>query len=179
MRILAFLISVVVLFALADPSAAQVRYSVTETPRPAPPTAKAAGLRLLTWPGKVAPQAALTPRDERAVPPQAAAAQRSAPSAALPTSIYAPPQPPAPRVQALAQASPPTAGAYPSPRYYSLHRPYGQTPDPVPLSPQFFAGGSTDLADPPPPPARRVTTSSGQVVRAQPADPATADAPNN
>ena len=178
MRLLSFLISVVVLFALADPGVAQVRYSVNDaspaTTATIPPTAKTAGLRLLTWPGKVTLPSASVSRAEP---------QRPIPSAALPTSIYAAPTPPSPPaqapVQALAQAGPPAAGAYPSPRYYSLHRPYGQTPDPVPLSPQFFSGGQADLAEPPPPPARRVTTASGQVVRAQSADPATAGDPNN
>jgi hypothetical protein len=105
-------------------------------------------------------------------PPPAAPAPHPAP-AALPTSIYDPAPPPAavaappPRaaapVQAQAAAAP--RGDFATPRFYSLHRAYGQAPDPVPLSPQFFATPTPDLAAPPPPPPRTVVTSSGQVVR--------------
>ena len=124
----------------------------------------------------------------------------AAPVTALPTSIYSPPPPPLPArpsgmVQARANLPPaapagaqpsiqPSAAAQPAavamaaadpqppgpPRFYSVQRAYGGTPDPNPLPPQFF-GGTTDLAQPPPPPPRQVTTASGQVLRAAPADP--------
>lgn len=144
------------------------------------PTAEAAGLRLLTWPGKVAPA-------ERARRPsvRAPATRYADPSAAprapapLPASIYAQTPPPArspaaPAIAAtpLAQAQTPAAPGsdYTTPRFYSLHRAYGQTPDPIPLSPQFFATQTPDLAEPPPPPPRTVTTANGQVVRTTDAD---------
>jgi hypothetical protein len=41
-------------------------------------------------------------------------------------------------------------------RYYSLHRAFGERPDPIKLSPQFLATPSADLADPPPPPPPRI-----------------------
>jgi hypothetical protein len=56
MRFLAYLLAIVVLFALSDSSVAQDRYSATEAPK-ATAAAKPARLRLLTWPGKVRPQA--------------------------------------------------------------------------------------------------------------------------
>jgi hypothetical protein len=168
MRLIAYLISVMVLLALADASLAQVAQAQTTQAQVVQP--KAPTLRLLTWPGKVNPQTA-----PPAAPRVAAPARAAQP--ALPTSIYAPPPPapavaarPAqpPEVQALAQASP-GAGA-PAARFYSLHRAYGETPDPIPLGPQFFAGGQVDLAEPPPPAPRTFTTTGGRVVRAAPDD---------
>jgi hypothetical protein len=167
----------------------------------ATPSAEAAGLRLLTWPGKTAaptqPRRQSSAEAPRPAAPSPAPAPAPAPkSAALPTSIYAPPPPvaapvrsPAPaqapvlaqaqvqtQVQAQAQVqAQPQSGLRndaASPRFYSLHRAYGDTPDPVALSPQFFATPTQDLADPPPPPPRTVTTSSGQVVRTTNSDPA-------
>jgi hypothetical protein len=155
------------------------------------PSAEAAGLRLLTWPGKVAAPDRPRRRESPAEAPRPAAAS-PAPAvtpAALPTSIYspappaaAPSRPAAPPVQrsvqapvqapVLAQAQttqpqPPSGlrNDAASPRFYSLHRAYGQAPDPVALSSQFFATPTPDLAEPPPPPPRTVTTSNGQVVR--------------
>ena len=61
MRFFTFLAAIMVLFALADPSAAQNRYSVSNAQGAATPTARAAGLRYLTWPGKVMPQSAQAP----------------------------------------------------------------------------------------------------------------------
>ena len=230
MRLISFLAAIMVLFALADPSAAQVRYSITAAPTSAPGSARDAGLRFLTWPGKVMPQEA-QPQSRMAtssIRPNGMAqrfrsepapsytspayvsparysplpvAEPSQPDAALPTSIYAPPPPariqsapiPAPAaraaapVRALAMASPPAAalagvptgaaGEDPpaSPRFYSLHRAYGDTPDPIPLTPTFFSDGSTDLAAPPPPVPRAATTATGQVLRPVPPDPDSGD----
>ena len=70
MRLFAYFLAVVVLFALADPGVAQDRYSGAQAT--APPTAKAAGLRLLTWPGKITPSATPAPLDQP-VRPRAAA----------------------------------------------------------------------------------------------------------
>ena len=198
MRLIAFFAAIAVLFALADPSTAQVRYSGVADPRAQTPSAQAAGLRLLTWPGKVTPAAgrapALRPQADyrplgyapaRYTPLQpafpaparpAAAPMAAAPSAALPTSIYAaPPATPAPvaPIRALALAAPTSGDPPASVRFYSLHRPYGDTPDPVPLTPQFFSDASPDLAQPPPPVARPATTATGRVLRPTPADPDT------
>lgn len=185
MRLIAFFAAVAVLFALADQSAAQSPYAVADVgfalARTAPLTAQGAGLRLLTWPGKVVPQARPAAPRWLAATPSASSVRAPTPPLVqpvaqprppvLPTSIYAPPARPAtvpapapePR-QAIAQAGP-APGQYPSPRFYSVHREYGQAPDPIPLSPQFFASETPDLAQPPPPPPRQVTTSDGKVVR--------------
>jgi hypothetical protein len=179
MRFLAYLLAIVVLFALADQSVAQDRYSGSEAPGSAPP-ARTAGLRLLTWPGKVAPSELSARVGPPAVSAQSAARVET-PAPALPTSIYqapaaAKPATPAPSAPALAQAGQPR-GAYPSARFYSLHRAYGQEPDPVPLGAQFFAANAPDLAAPPPLPPRTVTTTGGRIERVGPADPGAADAP--
>jgi hypothetical protein len=81
------------------------------------------------------------------------------PARALPNSIYAPPP-----AQAAQAARPAVAsnmavadgGFDQHARFYSLHRAYGQRPDPVTLSPQFLSTPSADLADPPPPPPPRI-----------------------
>lgn len=80
------------------------------------------------------------------------------PPAALPNSIYAAPPPRMAQAQpSQPAASTAVAGGYDQhARFYSLHRPFGQQPDPVALSPQFLATPSADLADPPPPPAPRI-----------------------
>lgn len=187
MRFFAYLLAVFVLFALADTSVAQDRYSSSEATPPAPATAKALGLRLLSWPGKATPAAAPA-RLERPVQPRAPDLRAATPAPALPTSIYdpAPAKPaaaatPAPTrqpVRALAQAAAPASSGYPTARFYSLHRAYGETPDPVPLGPQFFASSSPDLAAPPPPSPRTVTTTSGRIERTAPSDPGVADLAN-
>jgi hypothetical protein len=53
------------------------------------------------------------------------------------------------------------------PHYYSLHRAYGDTPDPVTLSPQFLSAPSTDLAEPPPPVMPRLLPGSGATAAQQ------------
>ena len=206
MRLLVFLAAIAVLFSLADASAAQPAYAagVATAELPQGPTARAAGLRMLTWPGKVeaarprAPvqtasvQIASAPppapsRLQRywdptrgVVPAQPAPAARPAP-AALPTNIYAPAPPravaaaplagpaaPAPRQ--IAQASSSTDDYQPT-HFYSLHRQYGDAPDPIPLNAQFFASSTPDLAQPPPPVPRTVTTSTGRVIQQAPSSP--------
>jgi hypothetical protein len=75
------------------------------------------------------------------------------PAPALPTSIYAPPAQAAAQPQTRMAA----ASAYDQKaHFYSLHRAYGQSPDPITLSPQFLSAPSADLADPPPPPPPRI-----------------------
>lgn len=74
----------------------------------------------------------------------------------LPSSIYAAP-PPAQGQQPAQASNVAVAGGYDQrPRHYSLHRSFGETPDPIALTPQFLATPSADLADPPPPPPPRI-----------------------
>jgi hypothetical protein len=77
----------------------------------------------------------------------------SAPSPSqAPKSIYD-----APAVQPVAAA----ADAGETVRYYSLHRPYGLTPDPDPIPPQAFTQ-TADLSDPPgPDPVDKAASSAG------------------
>jgi hypothetical protein len=135
MRLLAFIAAIAVLFCLNQASAAETGYYSGVAPAsyaaPTTPTARAVGLRLLTWPGKVneaprsreqATASASAPVVRRAWNPYPAAIQPApaarAPAqayvpqtqAALPASIYAappppvaaPPPPPAPMQQARA-----------------------------------------------------------------------------
>ena len=188
MRLIAFFAAIAVLFALSDAAAAQTfaaSVSSAAYAQPETPSARAAGLRTLSWPGKVAERppirAQATSEARRRIwNPEPAAEPAPAPvrQAALPTSIYAPRQPealpapvrPAPMRQA--QAAPMTAAASPSdgdyqpPHFYSLYREYGQTPDPIPLNSQFFAAATPDLAQPPPDLPHNVTTSTGRVIQA-------------
>lgn len=88
---------------------------------------------------------------------QAAPLPAPTPPAALPTSIYSAPPPaqaaaPAAQERRMAAASPYDQKA----RFYSLHRAFGERPDPISLSPQFLSTPSADLADPPPPPPPRI-----------------------
>ena len=193
MRLIAFLAAIAVLFCLTDASSAQTAYagmvasaSLSEAQTP---TAQAAGLRTLTWPGKVSekPRARQTYGAQHRIwnpePPasQAAASQFAAPpppappQAALPANIYAPPPPAAPQPAplrqaqaarpAMTQANSSSDGDYQPPHFYSLYRQYGQTPDPIPLGPQFFSSATPDLAQPPPPVPHTVTTSGGRVMQ--------------
>ena len=171
--------------AVAAPGDDEDRYG----PPPAPfvdPAAPDSLQRMLSWPGKTV----ATPRSlaqagrtvaAQAYAPQPFAAPPSAPAAyvpapysppsapaqavaALPTSLYSPP--PSPLMQPAAQAAPATTAGQP-PRFYSLHREFGLTPDPAPatLPTQFFAP-SADLAEPPPPPPPRVLPAGQQAMTA-------------
>ena len=200
MRLIAFFASIAVLFALTDVAAAQTAFaaSVVSTAFTEPPTpsARAAGLRMLSWPGKTGERAPAPARVQAASAPQRRIwnpAPISAPpapapvvrQAALPTSIYAPPQPaaapapvrttPAPQQQARAAqmtaSASPSDGDYQPPHFYSLYREYGQKPDPIPLNSQFFAAATPDLAQPPPDLPHNVTTSTGRVIQAPSASP--------
>jgi hypothetical protein len=211
MRLICFLAAIAVLFCLSDASAQTARAATwTSADSSQAPSAQAAGLRLLTWPGKVEPPqggrargpaartptahsfSGMAPRSADARPQAVAApppadrriwdpttGQVPAPqAAALPTNIYtpapprmaaaAPVQPAQPRT--VVQAANDTSDYQPT-HFYSLHRQYGQTPDPIPLDAQFFAGSSPDLAQPPPPVPRTVTTTGGRVVQAPPPSP--------
>ncbi len=199
MRLLAFLAAIAVLFALSDASAAQPTYAATVASAELPqgPSARAAGLRMLTWPGKVEPARPRVQVQTASAPPPTALrpprywdpVQRPAQPqlqpvpprrpATLPDNIYAPAPPrmvaaaqlpaPAPRAAAPVAASP--EDGYQPTHFYSVHRQYGQAPDPIPLSAQFFASSTPDLAQPPPPAPRTVTTSTGRVVQSAPPSP--------
>jgi hypothetical protein len=165
MRLIAFLAAIAVLFCLTEASSAQTVYSGMVTTASLSgaeaPSAREAGLRLLTWPGKTTeaprPRQAYAPQrrywnPEPSAPPAQAYAYAPAPEprpqAALPSSIYAPPPPayapsepvaqPAPMRQAaaapaaMAQAGSPPASDYEPPHFYSLYSEYGQRPDPIP-----------------------------------------------
>ena len=105
-------------------------------------------------------------------------------SAPAPTSLYTPAATPTMSPAARAAAAPPplrTASAAQrygydprqghAVRFYSVHRPFGLTPDPAPIPPQFFTA-SADLAEPagPLPTERSTTTSSSgtRIVHAAP-----------
>ncbi|HEY5411679.1 MAG TPA: hypothetical protein VIJ94_13235 [Caulobacteraceae bacterium] len=194
MRLIAFFASIAVLFALTDVAAAQTALAAsaasTAFTQPQTPSARAAGLRMLSWPGKVGERTPAPVRVQAIAEPQrriwnpapisAPPAPSAAPvrQAALPTSIYAPPPPaaapvlvrPAPVQQARAAqmtaAASPSDGDYQPPHFYSLYREYGQKPDPIPLNSQFFAAATPDLAQPPPDLPHNVTTSTGRVIQA-------------
>jgi hypothetical protein len=88
---------------------------------------------VLTWPGK--PSA---PLQSPSIPTAPAAPPLPAPVAAPATSTVA--------AQPLVS---PGTGA--PPRFYSVVRQYGGSPDPIVLTPQFLAdSGAADLAEPPP-----------------------------
>ena len=200
MRLLIFLAAIAVLFALSDTASAQTAFAAAVSAGPmsdqSAPSAREAGLRTLSWPGKVVQTPRPRPQvsavssfsgrriwnPEPLAPPASAPARVATPpapaprqAAALPTSIYAaaPPAPaPAPVVQqaraaprAMSQATSSADGDYQPPHFYSLYREYGQNPDPIPLSSQFFAASTPDLAQPPPPVPHTVTTSSGRVIQ--------------
>ena len=207
MRLIVFLAAIAVLFSLSGASAqTALAASVSAAPLSdsQTPSARAAGLRMLSWPGKVvtAPRAksqAATPTSthriwnpETAVSPTPVLAAPRAPApilqqatrqtTALPASIYAPPPAASPRAApviqqasaarpGMTQARSSSDGDYQPPHFYSLYREYGQTPDPIPLNPQFFAAATPDLAQPPPPVPHTVTTSSGRVLQAVPPSP--------
>ena len=208
MRLIVFLAAIAVLFSLSDASAQTAlaaSVSAATLSDSQNPTARAVGLRMLSWPGKATittparakPQAAVpashriwNPETVAAAAPMVAAPRPRTPilqqatqqTTALPASIYAPPpraaaaQPapaPAPVIQqarverpGMTQGRSSSDGDYQPPHFYSLYREYGQTPDPIPLNPQFFAAATPDLAQPPPPVPHTVTTSSGRVLQA-------------
>ncbi len=164
MRLISFLAAIAVLFCLTEAGSAQTAYTgmVTTASYAQAPSARQAGLRMLTWPGKVqeAPppqrrQANATPQHRAWNPEPAAPSQLAAPApaprpqAAPPSNIYDPapaaapvaqlaaPQPlaaPVRQASAAAPARSTTDPDYQPPHFYSLYRQYGQTPDPIPTS---------------------------------------------
>ena len=140
-------------------------------PQPAPvsfQTSTPAG-GFLSWPAKTPAFKAAAPAAVAAPPAPIDAIYRPARSepiqaSRLPASIYAPypsiqPSPAAgaqryARTAAAATAGPASDGVHSSqpPRFYSVHREFGLTPDPIPLPQQFFAdSAANDMAAPPPP----------------------------
>lgn len=160
MRLIAFLAAIAVLFCLSEAGSAQTVYTGMVTTAALSdsqgPSAHQAGLRMLTWPGKVQeapPQRRQATAVQRRVwnPETGQTVASPAPSAAprqqaaRPSNIYDPapaalqtPRQPLAAPVRQAQA-PATAGAstdpdYQPPHFYSLARQYGQTPDPIPPS---------------------------------------------
>lgn len=85
----------------------------------------------------------------------------AAPPPAAPLGAYAAPAAGAAPVRS-ASLTPATGGA----RYYSVHKPYGYTPDPAPIPPQFF-GPTADLSAPETAePARATLTANAVSARA-------------
>lgn len=85
--------------------------------------------------------------------PQAAVTAQAPGPAPVPTSIYDP-VPPAPQAsypvqaaQAATTAPVQARAASDGARRYSVHREFGQEPDPIPIPPQFF-GATADLTQP-------------------------------
>jgi hypothetical protein len=131
--------------------------------------ASALTVGFLSWPAKTAafkaaPPAAVTPPQAPVETLYRPARTEPVAGARLPASIYAPypsiqPPPaagaqPYARTAAAATAGPAADSAHSSqpPRFYSVHREFGLTPDPIPLPQQFFAdSAATDMAAPPPP----------------------------
>lgn len=101
-----------------------------QTPPPAVAAAPAARPELLAgglYRPAPAPQAA-TPQPRPAV---------YGPPSSAPRSLYDPPAPQAAALPPPPPPSPAAGGLYAGtgPRFYSLHRPYGETPDPIPTPP--------------------------------------------
>ena len=106
-----------------------------------------------TPPGSPGPAAAYQPQR------YAGPTNTPAPQAAPPTGLYGSGQTPTesqyqPRAQVPAPQQPAQNTAYNGgARFYSVHREYGVSPDPIPapLAQPFFNGQQADLAEPPPP----------------------------
>lgn len=122
--------------AFADPTLAQERR---------PESAREAGLRYLTWPGRPAVQSAPTPPRPAAPAPRPQTTPRPTPSP-TPEPERAPPavvteSPVQARVEQLSAPRPQDEGV----RYYSVHRGAGRTPDPLPQA-QVLAADQTLVA---------------------------------
>ena len=124
--------------AFAGPTLAQERR---------PESAREAGLRYLTWPGRPAVQSAPVrprqtppaPRPERTPQPAPQPAPDPEPQRATPAVVAE--SPVQARVEQLATPRPEDEGV----RYYSVHRGAGRTPDPLPQA-QVLAADQTLVA---------------------------------
>jgi len=137
-------------------------------------------------PARPAPTADYAQRFEARPPaPEADPVARPDRVAALPTSLYGTYPSLTPRGPAA--AAPQMAAAGTPAHFYSVHRQFGLSPDPIPLPPQFFADGAVDLAAPPPPlpphavPGSQAATSPADTPanRARAVDLQTADSAAN
>jgi hypothetical protein len=90
---------------------------------------------VLTWESKRALQQAIAsrPAPSPAPRPTPSPARYAPPRAALPDSLYAPT--PATQLRQAAPALSTAGGPGAPPRFYSLHREYGMTPDAIPAQP--------------------------------------------
>jgi hypothetical protein len=163
----------------APAPAAAAAPAYAPTPSPAPPAPMQA--LPMAAPRPPAPPAYSEPLPPPLPPAPAAYVQPAAPAPppapvamAAPTPRPTPPLPPAqsaPQPQALAQNTPPASASAPvHARFYSLHREYGMTPDPVTLP----ADRPMVLVGPPDnPPAQAATPDSAAGVGDQddPNDP--------
>lgn len=115
--------------------------------------------------------------------PQAAGPQVARSSDPRPDPIVAAlamPSTPA-QPQAIRPAAAPVSGRYAAagggaaPRRYSVHRSFGQAPDPIQMPREFFEEGSVDLAEPPPPLPPRVNEKGKTAAQVKAAEARAAD----
>ncbi|WP_296817741.1 hypothetical protein [Brevundimonas sp.] len=109
-------------------------------PAAAQESAREAGLRYLTWPGRPPVQQTRPEpqRPRRLAPPR------------VQTEVETPPPPPPPVTQPVPRLSAPTVPASatvesPTPRYYSVHRAAGRQPDPIPQAGERAASDGTQV----------------------------------
>lgn len=113
--------------------------ALSATPALAQQSGREAGLRYLTWPGR--PAASAPSRPERQTPPP-----RPRPQPQSQPEPEAPPPPVADSpVQARIEQISAPRPADDGPRYYSVHRGAGRTPDPIPDA-QILAAEDTLVA---------------------------------
>lgn len=102
----------------------------------------------------VAPQAQSVPFSGDPRPDPFAAASAPQPvhlaSAPQPQRLAPAPLPPRPQVRGGAPVSSYSVSGI-APRRYSVHRSFGQSPDPIEMPKEFFNEGLVDMAEPPPP----------------------------
>jgi hypothetical protein len=202
---LTFLTATTALTAAASVSAASIedRYGPPHPASGEAATTIRPSTGFLSWSMKAPAPASDAPMDtpRAAFVPVPAPAKRVA-AAALPTSLYSAyparasaPQPerrqarwtPAPYSQPAAPLAPAAGSPGQAPHFYSVHRQFGLSPDPIPLPRQFFADNAPDLAAAPPPlpprpvPGTQAATSSANTAsnRARQVEIETADSAAN
>lgn len=161
----------------AVPATAQAALSASAMPR-ATPTVYGAPFAtpVAARPNSLTPASAWLPANRPAAPVFSNAtatsptpyAPSSTPTAeAPPTSAPALPAPAAAPVVQAEAPTPARPAADEAPRYYSVHRPAGRQPDPVPLPAPFFLDAApVDMAEPAPPPTI-LRDSQGRIIPAQ------------
>ena len=162
----------------AEPSPApQARvYGSPASPRPNTLTPASAWLPTAApaTPSPLPPQPVVEPA--RAAPEPITPGPTPAPSPVEALAAVVEADPMAPRADApihrIAAAPEPTSGGE-SPRYYSVHRAAGQTPDPVAIpDPVYLDHAPVDLAEPEGPPVV-MRDGQGRLIPAEPADGST------